>query len=82
MCLKDEDKGTTVFNIRFLTCLMIKQKQRTSFMAEERYIHLHIQKMLISVKKVCKKGSRWTNEQLLIDEMAIRNCKFSLNCVH
>ena len=47
----------------------------TGIFAEEMYDHLETNKLLPEEQKGCRRKSRGTKDQLLIDKMVIKNCK-------
>ena len=75
LILKDKEKGTIVTNFRPITCLPMMWKLLTGILAEELYTHLENSKLLPDEQKGCRKNSRGTKDQLLIDKTIIRNCK-------
>lgn len=75
LCVKDADLGNTVENFRPITCLPLMWKLFSGLLAEKMYMHLQTEGLLPDEKKGCRKGSRGTKDQLLIDKMILRNCK-------
>ena len=75
LIMKDKEKGAVVENYRPITCLPTTWKLLTSILAEEIYNHLDKNKVLPVEQKGCRKSSRGTKDQLLIDKMVLRNCK-------
>ncbi len=75
LIMKDKEKGRDVKNFRPITCLPLMWKLLTAVMSEEMYKHLEKNKLLPNEQKGCRKRSRGTKDQLLIDKMIIRNCK-------
>lgn len=75
LALKDETKGNLVSNFRPITCLPIMWKLLTGLMAEEVYTHLDDQNLLPDEQKGCRRNSRGTKDQLMIDKMVLKNCK-------
>ena len=73
--MKDKEKGRDVNNFRPITCLPMIWKLLTGVLSEERYKHLEENQLLPNEQKGCRKRSRGTKDQLLIDKMIIRNCK-------
>ena len=47
----------------------------TGILAEKIYSHLKRENVLPSEQKGCRKGSRGTKDQLVIDKMVLRDCK-------
>ena len=75
LILKDKTKGNLVSNFRPITCLPMIWKLFTGIIAEEIYTHLESNKLLPLEQKGCRKKSRGTKDQLLIDKMVLKNCK-------
>ena len=65
---KDPAKGTVASNYRPIACLPIMWKLLTGMFAESIYSHLDDQKLLPDEQKGCRKQSRGTKDQLLIDK--------------
>ena len=75
LCVKEVDKGNVVTNFRPITCLPLIWKLLTGIIAEELYNHLENMNMSTWEQKGCKKGSRGTKDQPLIDKLIVKNCK-------
>ena len=75
LIIKDKTKRNEVTNYRPITCLSVMWKLFTSIISEEIYQHLDKNGLLPEEQKGCKKRSRGTKDQLLIDKTIIRNCK-------
>ena len=75
LIMKDKEKGPVVENCRPITCLPRTWKLLTSIISEEIYEHLDKNRVLPVEQKGCRKSSRGTKDQLLIDKMVLRNCK-------
>ena len=75
LIMKDKEKGRDVKNFRPITCLPLMWKLLTGVLSEEMYKHLEENELLPDEQKGCRKRSRGTKDQLLIDKMIIRNCK-------
>ena len=73
--MKDPSKGGAVTNYRPITCLPLLWKLFTSLISEEIYKHLETNHLLPEEQKGCRKRSRGTKDQLIIDKMIIRKCK-------
>ena len=67
LCQKDLAKGSAVDNYRPISCLPLMWKLMTGMLAEKMYSHLERENVLTSEQKECRKGSRGTKDQLLID---------------
>ena len=75
LILKDKEKGNIASNCTPITCLPLMWKLCTGIMVDERYNHLEEKRLLPEEQKGCRRKSRGTKDQLLIDKMVIRNCK-------
>ena len=75
LIMKDKNKGAEVTNYRPITCLPMMWKLLTGILSEEIYSHLAEKNLLPTEQKGCRKESRGTKDQLLIDRMIIQNCK-------
>ena len=75
LIMKDREKGPIVNDFRQITCLPLMWKLLTSVLAETMYDHLERNGLLVNEQKGCRKRSRGTKDQLLIDKMIMRNCK-------
>ena len=75
LIMKDESKGAEVSNFRPITCLPLMWKLLTGMISEGIYAHLDGENILPQEQKGCRKESRGTKDQLLIDKMVLKNCK-------
>lgn len=75
LILKDKEQGSIVTNFRPITCLPMMWKLLTGILSEELYTHLENNNLIPDEQKGCKRNSRGTKDQLLIDKTIIRNCK-------
>ncbi len=75
LCQKDPAKGRAVDNYRPISCLPLMWKLLTGMIAEEIYGFLEREKILPDEQKGCRKGSRGTKDQLLIDKTVLKDCK-------
>ena len=75
LCQKDPRKDNTADNYRPITCLPLIWKLLTGGIAEEMYNYLEREKILPEEQKGCKRGSRGTKDQLLIDNTVLKDCK-------
>ena len=78
LIVKDESKGALVSNFRPITCLRIMWKLLTGIIGAELYNHLEGKKLLPEEQKGCRRKSRGTKDQLMIDKMILKNCKRKL----
>ena len=65
---KDSAKGTVAGNYRPIACLPLMWKLLTGIFAEEIYDHLKGNNLLPDEQKGCRKRSRGTKDQLLVDK--------------
>ena len=75
LILKDKEKGNIASNFRPITCLPLMWKLCIGIMGDGLYNHLEEKRLLPEEQKGCRKKSRGTRDQLLIDKMVISNCK-------
>ena len=75
LCQKDPAKGRAVDNFRPISCLPLMWKLLTGMIAEEMYGFLEREKVLPDEQKGCRRGSRGTKDQLLIDKTVLKDCK-------
>ena len=68
LCQKNPAKGSAVDNYRSISCLPLMWKLMTGMLPEMMYSHLERENVLPSEQKRCRKGSRGTKDQLLIDK--------------
>ena len=75
LCQKDRSKGTAVDNYRPITCLPLLWKLLTGMIAEEMYLYLEAENLLPEEQKGCRRKSRGTKDQLLIDKTVLKDSK-------
>ena len=75
LILKNPEKGNAANNCHSIACLPIMWKLLTSVLTEKVYAHLSEKKMLPDEQKGCRKDSRGTKDQLLIDKQILKHCK-------
>ena len=75
LLMKDEKKGGEVSNYSPITCLPLMWKLFTGIMSDEIYKHLETNKALPEEQKGCRRNSRGTKDQLLIDKMVMKKCR-------
>ena len=73
LCLKDHSKGNAVDNFRPISCLSLMWKLMTGVIAEVMYKAL--EGILPEEQKGCRRRSRGTKDQLLIDKAILKDCK-------
>ena len=69
---KDSCKGTVGSNYRPIACLPLMWKLLTGLLAETLYQHLESNCLFPDEQKGCRKRSRGTKDQLLIDKKILR----------
>ena len=72
---KDREKGNMASNYRPITCLPLMWKLFTGIISDEVYNYLEENMLFPAEQKGCRKGTRGTKDQLLIDKMILKNCK-------
>ena len=72
---KDPTKGTNVSNYRPIACLPLMWKLLSGIFADRVYTHLLNNQLLPEEQKGCRKNSRGTKDQLLIDETILNETK-------
>ena len=72
---KDVAKGTVAGNYRPITCLPLMWKLLTGIFADKVYDHLLNNDVLPDEQKGCRRGSRGTKDQLLIDKAVLQEVK-------
>ena len=74
-CQKDAAKGNAVDNFRPITCLPLMWKLLTGIIADDMYNFMERENLLPEEQKGCRRKSRGTKDQLLIDKTILRDCK-------
>ena len=72
---KDPAKGTVAGNYRPIACLPLMWKLLTGIFAGKIYEHLESNGLLPEEQKGCRKRSRGTKDQLLIDKAVLKQAK-------
>ena len=75
LCLKDPEKGSAVDNYRPISCLPLMWKLLTGILANEMHEFIEKNNIFPEEQKECKKKSRGTKDQLLIDKAVLKDCK-------
>ncbi|XP_068720811.1 uncharacterized protein [Montipora capricornis] len=70
---KDTAKGQQL--PPYSACLPMMWKLLTGVMREKLYHHLERNGLLTDEEKGCRKGSRGTKDQLLVDKVILKNCQ-------
>ena len=69
---KDPAKGIDVQNYRPIACLPLMWKLLTGIFADKIYDHLQSNNLLVDEQKGCRRQSRGTKDQLLIDREVLK----------
>ena len=72
---KDPAEGTVASNYRPIACLPLMWKLLTGIFADKIYDHLQGNNLLPDEQKGCRRRSRGTKDQLLIDKAVLREAK-------
>ena len=75
LCQKDPAKGNSVANFRPITCLPLKWKLLTGIISEDMYRFMENENLLPEEQKGCRRKSRGTKDQLLIDKTILKDCR-------
>ena len=79
-CLKDPRKGNAVENYCPITCLPLMGKLLPGAIAEDMYNYLEQEKLFPGEQKGCRRGSRGTKDQLLIDKTCVEILQEKAHC--
>ena len=72
---KDPSKGNNASNYRPIACLPLLWKLLTGIFAQKAYKHLYENSLLPDEQKGCRKGTRGTKDQLLVDKAVLLEAK-------
>ena len=75
LCQKDPRKGNVVKNYRPITCLPLMWKLMAGIIADQIYDYLEREHLLPDEHKGCRRKSRGTKDQLLIDKTILKDCR-------
>ena len=75
LCQKDQERGSAVDNYRPMSCLPLAWKLMTGIIADSMYEFFVENDVLPVEQKGCRRNSRGTKDQLLIDKMVLADCK-------
>ena len=75
LCQKDPVKGNSAENFRPITCLPLMWKLLTRIISEDMYCFMETGNLLPEEQKGCRKKSRGTKDQLLIDKTILKDCR-------
>ena len=79
-CQKDPRKGNAVENYCPITCLPLMGKLLPGAIAEDMYNYLEQEKLFPGEQKGCRRGSRGTKDQLLIDKTCVEILQEKAHC--
>ena len=74
-CQKEPGKGNAVDNYQPISYLPLMWKIMTRMIANSVYEYLEMYNLLPVEQKGCRRNSRGTKDQLLIDKMVLNDCK-------
>ena len=72
---KDAAKGVVASNYRPIACLPLMWKLLTGIFADKMYDHLQANQLFPDEQKGCRRRSRGTKDQLLIDKAVLRDAR-------
>lgn len=75
LIMKDKAKGNVPENYRPFTFPALMWKTLKGITANHLYDHLEDNELLPEEQKGCRRRSRGTKDQLLIDKMVLKDCK-------
>lgn len=75
LCLKDRERGSAVDNYRPISCLPLAWKLMTGIVTHSMYEFFVENDALPVEQNGCRRKSRGTKDQLLIDEIVLADCK-------
>ena len=75
LCQKDAAKGNSVENFRPITCLPLMWKLLTGIVSEDTYCFMENEHLFPEEQKGCRRKSRGTKDQLLIDKAVLKDCR-------
>ena len=75
LCQKDQERGSAVGNYRPTSCLPLAWKLMTGIVTDSMYEFSVENGALPVEQKGCRRKSRGTKDQLLIDKMVLADCK-------
>ena len=75
LCQKDQERRSAVDNYRPISCLPLAWKLMTGIIADSMYEFFVGNDALPVDQKGCRRKSRGTKDQLLIDKMVLADCK-------
>ena len=74
LCQKDPVKRNSAENLRPITCLPLMCKTLTGIISEDMYCFMENENLFSEEKKGCRRKSRGTKDQVLIDKKILKDC--------
>ena len=74
-CQKDLEKGNYMENFRSITCLPLMWKLLAGIISEDMYCFMENENLLPEEQKGCRRKSRGTKDQLLVDKAILKDCR-------
>ena len=75
LCQKDPAKGNSVENFRPITCLSLMWNLLAGIISEDMYCFMENKNLLPEEQMGCRRKSRGTKDQLLIDYTILKDCR-------
>ena len=75
LCQKDPVKRNSVENFRPITCLPLMWKLITGIASKDIYCFMESKNLLPKKQKGCRRKSRGTKDQLLINKTILKDCR-------
>ena len=75
LCKKNPVKENSVENFRPITCLLLVWELLTGVISEDMCCFMENENLLPEEQKGCMRKSRRTMDQLLIDEIMLKDCR-------
>ena len=75
LCQKDPAKGNSVENFRPIICLLLMWNLLTGIISEDMYYFMEKEKLLPEQQKGCRRKSKGTKDQPLIDKAILKDCR-------
>ena len=75
LCQKDPAKRNSLENFRTITCLPLMWKLLTAIISEDMYCSIKNKNLLPEEQKDCRRKSRGTKDQLLINKTILKDCR-------
>ena len=75
LCKKNPVKENSVENFRPITCLLLVWELLTGVISEDMCCFMENENLLLEEQKGCMRKSRRTMDQLLIEEIMLKDCR-------